>query len=59
VAWTKADLAGTWQPDIPSVPEAFASIAISSVARHGVAELLEILWRRLAEERAAEAIAHA
>ncbi len=59
VAWTKADLAGTWHPDIPSVPEAFASIAISSAARHGIAELLEILWRRLAEERAAEASASA
>jgi GTP-binding protein len=54
VAWTKADLV----PDpaalvLPAVPEAFASIVISSVARHRLDDLLELLWKKLAELRAA------
>jgi GTP-binding protein len=55
VAWTKADLVPEGEtPALPPVPEAFASLVISSVARKGLPELLEILWKRLDEERAAE-----
>ena len=54
VAWTKADLV----PDpaavgLPPVPDAFASIVISSVARQKLDDLLELLWKKLAELRAA------
>ncbi len=55
VAWTKADLlAEGVDPELPKVPDAFASVVISSVAQRGLQELLEILWKRLAKERAAE-----
>ena len=51
VAWTKADIAPEGEPVLPPVPEALASIVISSVARRGLDDLLELLWKRLAEER--------
>jgi GTP-binding protein len=54
VAWTKADLVLPDEVDLPDVPDAFASVTISSVARSGLEELLEILWKRLAVERAKE-----
>ena len=55
VAWTKSDLVEDVSAlDLPAVPEAFASVAISSVARQGLDPLVEILWKRLAEERARE-----
>jgi GTP-binding protein len=54
VAWTKSDLVPEGEVKLPRVPDAFASVAISSVARSGLDELLEILWKRLAVERAKE-----
>ena len=56
VAWTKADLV----PDpaavvTPPLPDAFASVVISAVSRVNLEALLETLWKRLAEERAAVA----
>ena len=56
VAWTKSDLV----PDpaavqTPAVPDAFASVVISAVSRANLEALLETLWKRLAEERAAAA----
>jgi len=55
VAWTKADLVPPDElPSLPPVPEAFASVVISAVARRGLEDLLGILWKRLAEERARE-----
>ncbi len=55
VAWTKGDLvASPDEVELPPVPDAFASVFISSVARKGLDELLEILWKRLAAERAKE-----
>ncbi|MFI5208629.1 MAG: GTPase ObgE [Gemmatimonadales bacterium] len=54
VAWTKADLVLPDEVELPEVPDAFASVAISSVARIGLEELLEVLWKRLVEERAVE-----
>lgn len=55
VAWTKTDLVPTADElKLPPVPGAFASVTISSVAKHGLDELIEILWKRLAEERARE-----
>lgn len=55
VAWTKADLVpDPGALDLPAVPEAFATVVVSSVARRGLDDLLEILWKKLAELRAAE-----
>ena len=55
VAWTKSDLVPEGEvPSLPPVPEAFASLVISAVARRGLDDLLTILWKRLAEERARE-----
>ena len=55
VAWTKADLVPSKDDvELPPVPEAFASVLISAVAQRGLDELVEILWKRLAEERAKE-----
>jgi GTP-binding protein len=54
VVLTKSDL---WPPDRPlpelEAPEARGVLAISAVARRGLDELKESLWRLLAEERAA------
>jgi GTP-binding protein len=56
VAWTKADLLpGPAAARTPPVPDAFASVVISAVAHTHLDELLERLWKRLAEERAAVA----
>jgi len=53
VAWTKADLVPPDEdPSRPPVPDAFASVVISAVARRGLEDLAEVLWKRLAEERA-------
>jgi len=55
VAWTKSDLVPEGDlPPLPPVPDAFASLVISAVARRGLDELLNVLWKRLAEERARE-----
>ena len=55
VAWTKSDLVPPGEvPALPPVPEAFASMVISAVARKGLDELIGTLWKRLAEERARE-----
>jgi GTP-binding protein len=52
VAWTKADLVEDASVlDLPPVPDAFASCVISSVARQGLDDLLEMLWKRLRQER--------
>jgi GTP-binding protein len=54
VAWTKADLVPEGEiPDLPPAPDAFATFMVSSVARRNLDVLLETLWRRLAEARAA------
>ncbi len=56
VAWTKADLVPEdGLPPLPPTPDAFAQFVLSSVSHRGLEELLEALWRRLAEVRAAEA----
>jgi len=53
VAWTKSDLVpSNDELDLPPVPGAFASVVISAVAQRGLDELVETLWKRLAEERA-------
>ena len=52
VAWTKADLVPEGEtPALPKLPDAFASVVVSSVAQRGLDELLEILWQRLVKER--------
>lgn len=52
VVFTKADLVpeGTL-PELPEVPEAFGRFVVSAVARRGLDELLEALYRRVALER--------
>jgi len=53
VAWTKADLLpGDEVPPLPETPGAFAQFLISSVSHRGLDELLEVLWRRVADQRA-------
>lgn len=52
VAFTKSDLVGKGAPDLPPAPDAFARFVISSVAHRGLDQLIEGLWKRLAEERA-------
>jgi GTPase len=55
VVWTKADILPEGElPELPHVPGAFASLVISAVARRGLDELLEALYKRLVVERAAE-----
>lgn len=55
VAWTKSDLVpSNDELDLPAVPAAFASVVISAVAQRGLDDLVEILWKRLAEARAKE-----
>jgi GTP-binding protein len=54
VAWTKADLVPADEvPDLPPTPDAFATFVVSAVARRNLDGLLEALWQRLAEARAA------
>jgi GTP-binding protein len=54
VAFTKADLVPEGEdPALPPVPDAIASFVVSSVAHRGLDGLLEALWQRLAELRAA------
>jgi len=56
VAWTKADLYPPGErPDVPVTPDAVAVFTVSSVAREGLTDLLEALYRRLSEERRREA----
>ena len=56
VAWTKADLVPDGEvPPLPETPGAFAQFVLSSVSHRGLEQFLEALWRRLADERAAEA----
>jgi GTP-binding protein len=55
VAWTKSDLVpSNDELDLPPLPGAFASVVISAVAQRGLDELVETLWKRLAEARAKE-----
>jgi GTP-binding protein len=55
VVWSKADLLPEDElPELPDVPGAFASVVISAVARRGLDELLEVLWKRLVQEHATE-----
>lgn len=55
VAWTKTDLvADIGDVELPAVPDAFASLTLSAVARRGLDEIIEVLWKRLAELRAQE-----
>ena len=54
VAWTKADIVPDDALDLPPVPDALASLVISSVAQRGLDTLLELLWKRLAEARSRE-----
>jgi len=55
VAWTKADLMPeTARPELPAVPDACASLVISAVARQGLEDLLEALFKRIALVRAGE-----
>ncbi|GIW50713.1 MAG: hypothetical protein KatS3mg081_0068 [Gemmatimonadales bacterium] len=60
VVLTKLDL---WPPDRPlpelTAPEAVGVVAISAVARRGLEQFKEALWRLLAEERAAREAAEA
>ena len=57
VAWSKTDLLpAPADAALPPAPDAFASVAISSVSRAGLKELLEVLWTRLVEERTRERV---